>query len=73
VRVLANLQPTIEYNDFLRVDMRVGRVIRVEDFPKAKNPSYKRQVEVGPISASQLREVRTFREGDDHSIEGKPI
>lgn len=53
MRVLANLQPTIEYNDFSRVDMRVGHVIRVEDFPKAKNPSYKIWVDFGELGVKR--------------------
>lgn len=38
---MKSVQHTIEYNDFARVDMRVGRIVRIEDFQKAKNPSYK--------------------------------
>ena len=37
----------ISYDDFRKVDMRVGRVIKVEDFPKAYNPSYKFEVDFG--------------------------
>ncbi len=37
----------ISYDDFRRVDMRVGKVIKVEDFPKARNPSYKFEVDFG--------------------------
>ncbi len=37
----------ISYDDFRKVDMRVGRVIKVEDFPKAHNPSYKFEVDFG--------------------------
>jgi tRNA-binding protein len=37
----------ISYDDFLKVDMRVGKVIKVEDFPKARNPSYKFEVDFG--------------------------
>jgi tRNA-binding protein len=37
----------ISYDDFLKVDMRVGRVMKVEDFPKARNPSYKFEVDFG--------------------------
>lgn len=37
----------ISYDDFLKVDMRVGRVTKVEDFPKARNPSYKFEVDFG--------------------------
>ena len=38
----------ITYNDFVKVDMRVGRVIGVEDFPEARNPSYKFDIDFGP-------------------------
>ncbi len=38
----------ITYDDFLKVDMRVGRVIMVEDFPKARHPSYKFDIDFGP-------------------------
>jgi tRNA-binding EMAP/Myf-like protein len=32
---------TIEYGDFERVDVRVGTIVEVEDFPRARNPSYR--------------------------------
>jgi tRNA-binding protein len=34
--------------DFDRVEMRVGRVVAVEDFPAARNPSYKLTIDLGP-------------------------
>jgi tRNA-binding protein len=37
---------TIE--DFERIDMRVGRVRRVEDFPQARNPAWKLWIDFGP-------------------------
>ncbi|MHA2251449.1 MAG: tRNA-binding protein [Candidatus Kariarchaeaceae archaeon] len=37
----------ISFDDFLKVDMRVGRIINVEHFPKARNPSYKIQIDFG--------------------------
>lgn len=40
---------TITIDDFQRVDMRVGRVLAVEPFPKARNPSWKVQVDVGEL------------------------
>ena len=39
---------TIEYADFERVDVRVGEIVGVEDFPRARNPSYRLTIDFGP-------------------------
>ncbi len=38
---------SLSWNDFEKVDMRVGTVIEVNDFPKARNPSYKLTIDFG--------------------------
>lgn len=38
----------ISFDDFLRVDVRAGTVLRVEPFPEARNPAYKLFIDFGP-------------------------
>ena len=37
----------IEFDDFLAVDVRVGRIVRVEDFPEARKPAWKLTLDFG--------------------------
>jgi|SRR3989344_7211192 len=39
---------TISYEDFEKVDVRVGKIIEVLDSPEARNPSFKLKIDFGP-------------------------
>ena len=45
----------IEYADFEKVDMRVGRIVSVEDFPEARRPAWKLRIDFG----SEIGEKRS--------------
>lgn len=49
----------IEFDEFARVDMRVGRIVAAEPFPEARKPSYRLRIDFGPelgerVSSAQL-------------------
>ena len=43
----------ITWNDFEKVEMRVGTVLEADDFPEARNPSYKLKVDFGKFGIKQ--------------------
>lgn len=40
-------------DDFKKIEMRVGRVVAVDDFPEARNPSYKLTIDFGPFGTKR--------------------
>jgi tRNA-binding protein len=42
------LTPTITYDDFRKIDVRVGTILAVDPFPEARRPAFKLQVDFGP-------------------------
>ena len=40
---------TIEWPDFEKIDIRVGTILEVNDFPKAKRPAWQLTIDFGPL------------------------
>lgn len=44
---------TITWDDFEKIDIRVGTITEVSDFPKAKKPSYQLKIDFGELGVKQ--------------------
>ena len=64
---------TITWKDFEKVDIRIGTIIEVEDFPKARNPAFILHVDFGveiglKKSSSQITDLYT-----KNQLQGKQV
>jgi tRNA-binding protein len=63
----------VSYSDFLKVDMRVGKIIECRDFPAARKPAYQLRIDFGqPIGIKESSAQITVRYKKDELI-GKKI
>jgi tRNA-binding protein len=51
----------LQFSEFERVDMRVGRIVRAEPFPEARKPAYRLWIDFGPLG-----EKRSSAQITDH-------
>ncbi len=62
----------ISWSDFEKIDIRAGTIIAVEDFPKAKKPAYRLQIDFGHLgikhSSAQITGLY-----DKESLIGKQV
>ncbi len=60
------MKDEIAFEDFLKVDIRIGTVIEVNDFPKARKPAYQLHIDFGDLgikkSSAQITDLYTKEE-----------
>jgi len=57
---------TLSWQDFEKVDMRVGVVVDAQEFPEARRPAYKLTIDFGPLGTkrSSAQITRHYRPAD---------
>jgi tRNA-binding protein len=65
--------PQITRDDFAKVDIRVGRIVQVEDFPKARKPTYKLRIDFGDGLGVKTSSAQITKYYDKATLEGKLV
>lgn len=60
------MKETITFEDFTKVDFRIGTIIEVNDFPKARNPAYQLTIDFGDLGIKKSSaQITTLYSKDD--------
>ena len=62
---------TIE--DFNKIDIRVGRIIKVEDFPQARSPSYRLEIDFGEEIGTKKSCAQLVKNYSKEDLDGKVV
>lgn len=63
----------ISYDDFEKVDIRVGTIIAVEDFPEARKPAYKLTIDFGINLGVKKSSAQLPANYDKTELKGKQV
>ena len=64
---------TISFEEFMKVDIRVGKITRAEPFPEARNPAFKLWVDFGPDLGVRKSSAQITRHYDVEALPGRKV